>query len=1526
MSLTIDELEVKLSADAKNANDGLKQFSASLGEFANNLKTLENNSNGNAYRNFNKLATSLNKLTTVDAGKLTALSNSLNTFSQTVNSLGTVDKSVNNFVNAITRLGGVDTSKISIAVTNIDNLKNSVNGLQGIDKSVTSFINAISRFDKVDTGKVSEAVKHIGNFAMASNNLTNVDKSITNFINAIIRLNNVDTSKLIPSIANIQMFSTVVSGLKDVDRSVTNFINAISRLANVGNSVEATSSALPRLGTALLSVLKSVNKVKGVDQSVIAFTNAIGRLAQYSQGFVTFQNNVQGFTPALENLINSLNTLPSVNKEVLTLIEGLGNLASSGANLSTIFDKNNSSTTRFSKGFINLRKVLTNTLSAIKATGKGIGFLASKLAMGVGRVTGFSRAISVLKDRFSHTNRQTKGFVSTIGLFYAKMFLVIRAFKWLGSAVKKSMDYIEEFNYFNVTMGKIAKEWQKDFSKYGYESAEAYASSFEGRLKTKISKMSGYLINEQGGLEFTGLKNLGLNVTELTNYAAGLASITNSLGLTGEASIETSKALTMLAGDMSSFRNVDLTDSMNKFRSGIIGQSRALYGFGIDITNATLQEYAYAYGVEKAVKNMTQAEKAQLRLLAILKQSRSAWGDLANTINSPSNMLRQLKTNIDNVARTLGGMLLPAVSKILPYVNALTIALQALLENIAKFFNIDLSKIVADSGVGYDDQYEDVADDVSETGDQADSTTKKLKKLNKQLAGFDDLNNLTSNKTADSASGDGVTDITGGTVDLTDEIKKAVSEYEKIWNRAFNRMTSKAQKIAKKIIKAFTDAWRNDDASGIGKALARWFNRGMNKALKGELGFRKFINKISTLLFTATNGFIDNFNWGHLGDVVGATLRDVFEAQERWFDNVKWKKLGKGLADSLNHFLQSGALKKYLAKTGSILRAGIETAFGLVTNFNFTTLGNEIGQGINTMLDKMNIKRGGTTAWQKLGITITDGISGIFDSATATMKTIRWEDIRDGIVDALFSIDTVKIGTSAGKFVTSVAEAIYDLASDKDSWSELGTRFADGINSFFENTDFKTLGLGLSNIANGIFDFLTEAIKKVDWEKVGNKIGDFISGLDIFQKAGKAVKLAGKIVKGLAKAFKGSLETAPLETALATLLIGLKITGFGSVLAQQITNKIGTALLTADTTKLKAGGKVLGSALAVAMAGYVGLNVGDLIGNKLKKKYGSKTQKTEETDGLMSYLFGDAQATVGEWKDAFEDAFLDEDSTLSKWFSAPVKGWGMIFDGLDTALENVLNKFYETKAYKGIRKLAGFFGVDLPDSATSGGGGHSFETSTSSTTSSPLTKSAVSATVDVDYKPNQASLDAIKAQNKKLSNIDSTIKYNTDKKSYDRAKQLADRMNNIINGTIKYKVTKVSSNNWSVSKIFEENNIKKNASGGLFRGGTWKDVARYAQGGLPSSGQLFVAREQGPELVGNLGGSTAVINNGQIVSSVAKGVQDALLPLAESMIIAINNQAQAQGASVYIDGKEVFTAVMNQNNSFKNRTGYSAFA
>lgn len=88
-------------------------------------------------------------------------------------------------------------------------------------------------------------------------------------------------------------------------------------------------------------------------------------------------------------------------------------------------------------------------------------------------------------------------------------------------------------------------------------------------------------------------------------------------------------------------------------------------------------------------------------------------------------------------------------------------------------------------------------------------------------------------------------------------------------------------------------------------------------------------------------------------------------------------------------------------------------------------------------------------------------------------------------------------------------------------------------------------------------------------------------------------------------------------------------------------------------------------------------------------------------------------------------------------------------------------------------------------------------------------------------------------------------------------------------------------------------------------------IPRLAEGGFPEQGQMFIAREAGAEMVGNIGRKTAVANNDQIVSGIAGGVaeaneeQNALIREQNSLLRALLEK----DSGVYLDGKRLTNSV-----------------
>jgi hypothetical protein len=638
----------------------------------------------------------------------------------------------------------------------------------------------------------------------ASSALNKLASSLTNFQRSL----SIDTSKLTSISNSIQSIANAASSMNTSGiKNISTLTNSINRMGKID------TSGLSRISSALktFSADMAGTKVDGVGD-IASIASSISRLGGVASGRAI--TNIPLLAKNLKQLFTTLSTAPNVSENIIRMTNALAGLASTGAA---------SGRAANSLG----RNLNTYTASAKKAT----------------------------KSTFS--------LAAAFGRFYATYFLVIRGIKSLWKSIEGTTDYIEAFNYYTVAFNKVGKEWGKDFEKFGYDNAEDYAQSFGNRVNELLGKMSGLKVDVDGGLiSESGMKNLGLNLQEITQYASQLASITNSLGQTGEVTTAISKSMTMLAGDISSLFNVDFSTVATNLQSGLIGQSRALYKYGIDITNATLQTYAYKYGIEKAVSEMSQAEKQQLRLLAILDQSKVSWGDLANTINSPSNMIRQFTNNVKEAGMVLGQLFIPVLQKVLPVINGVVIAIKRLLVSVANLLGIKIDFSSFGQGVsGYNEDLEDTADALDKVGTSA-------KNAQSGIRAFDKLKVISTPKSSGSGSGAG-----GAGIDLTKEIMDATAEYEKVWQEAFDKMQNtamgwadKIEKLFEPVKKLFKDLFNGDffeagqDLSGIVTGIFNWMSDAIASVDWYQIGqnIGQFLAGIDwTAVFTSAGNFIE---------------------------------------------------------------------------------------------------------------------------------------------------------------------------------------------------------------------------------------------------------------------------------------------------------------------------------------------------------------------------------------------------------------------------------------------------------------------------------------------------------------------------------------------------------------------------------------------------------------------------------------------------------------------------------------------
>lgn len=888
----------------------------------------------------------------------------------------------------------------------------------------------------------------------------------------------------------IEINAQAVKANEAIDRLVTKLDRLTTSLSKVeGSKLTGLANGIQRLGNAMQTIntvktsdftrlAKNLTKIGGVNVSALnSAASSMSHLTRAFDGLGTVSANAQAVSDMAKN-ISKLG-----NKSVQTAISNIPQLATALNNLMTTLSKS----PQVSQNIIQI----TNAIANLASQGSKVGSASNSI------VRGLNNSSSAAKK----TKKSFKSLASAFGKFYASYFLVVRGIKKLFNSIESTTDYIEAFNYQTVAFNKIASEWSGDYEKYGYENAESYSQSFLNRVNDVLGKMSGLKVDIEGGLlTESGTKNLGLNIQEITQYASQLASVTNSLGQTAEMSTAVTKSMTMLAGDISSLFNVDYSTVANNLQSGLIGQSRALYKYGIDITNATLQTYAYELGLSKAVSEMTQAEKQQLRIIAILDQSRVSWGDLANTINSPSNMLRQFTNNLKEVGMVLGQLFIPLLNKGMPIINGVTIAIKRLLVNIASLMGIKIN--FEDFGQsGYKDTSEGL-EDVTDSFENAASAAEEYKN---ELMGFDEINKLSDNSSGTSLSGGGA----GSSIDLTKEILKATEEYEKAWNEAFANMENEAQKWADSIYKVFQSGQWYESGIFIGKQI----NKAIEKFPWQKTG--KFITNTICNALDFVTGFVSSINWNELGyNIVKAVSEiDIGKIVIKAFDLVI--SLGKGAIDLILGEYQ--AIYEQYGLAGVI--ATLVAPGGIVTVKLFTEIWANISDSkyVQQLIDWWN------TTWQGIKNVFSPVVSWFTDifSAAWTGITTTWasvtsffSNIWNGIVD-IFS-PAVNWFKELFSSIYNTLKSIIDVSVGliKGCWTAITTIFGVAFDWFYNNV-IEPISKPFINLWNSLTEGAAQAWNGI--KSVFSTVADFFGS--IFSSAWQRVKdvfsVGGQIFDGI---------------------------------------------------------------------------------------------------------------------------------------------------------------------------------------------------------------------------------------------------------------------------------------------------------------------------------------------------------------------------------------------------------------------------
>lgn len=666
------------------------------------------------------------------------------------------------------------------------------------------------------------------NIQLTSDTSDAVD-ALDSLIGKLERLNTTDLSGVTSSFAQLAKMAESIGKLGNA--STSNIVatgKAVSTLVDHIRGVDfGDLSQLQVLGTAI----GKLHTAGRNGQSVVAAGQAIKILADYLREIEGYGNvtAVTELAVSISKLANagkngqnivvagqSMKLLADSLREVEVspaMLQTLSQLAASIASIASKTGKRYSEDfTALATGLERLFQVLAraptvddNLVKMVDAIGR-LDAESVKAANGLSRMSDSAQksAVSVrdYADRTKHASVSTHSFTTrlafAIGKFRQIYFVVRRIARLFAKMVDSAMDYVETLNYFNAAFDQVASRADDVFGQAGQEAGSAFTNRFAEEAAKLTEKMSGYAVSASGMVTNTMGTTLGMNPATMMNYQATFAQMASSMGVSSEMATDLSRALTEIGADLASVKNLGFEDTWKNLQSGLVGMSRAVDKYGLNIRNVNLQQKLMELGIDANIQEMNQQDKALLRTIIILENSQYAWGDLADTLQQPANQVRMLKSGIANLGRTIGNLFLPIVAAALPYINAFVVALQKMFEMLVNLMGIEFDWGSV-GGAAINSEWADYLDD---TTDSLGEATKAAEEWKNQILGFDEINKLGS-ESSDSGSGSGAGSNPYVSLQLENALRLALERYQKVWDESYASVNNRVNDIALKIIEWF---------------------------------------------------------------------------------------------------------------------------------------------------------------------------------------------------------------------------------------------------------------------------------------------------------------------------------------------------------------------------------------------------------------------------------------------------------------------------------------------------------------------------------------------------------------------------------------------------------------------------------------------------------------------------------------------------------------------------------------------------
>lgn len=767
-------------------------------------------------------------------------------------------------------------------------------------------------------------------------------------------------------------------------------------------------------------------------------TKAIGNLQSKLQGLGSTLNSLNG-----ASISNFANISKLGSKSAGYAADNIRNLGSALKEVMTTL----SNAPRVSNNIIQM----TNALANLSQQGSKVGSASRSL------VTGLSNTTKSIKS----TRSGFRGLASTIGKFYATYWLVMRAVGKIGSAVDLASQLTEVQNVVDTTFGDMASKVD-DFTKTSIQDF--------GMSELTVKQISS---------RFQALgTSIGISSEQVANGTAvankALMSQNNTLYKTTDSMADMSLNLTRLAGDMASFYDVDQADVAKSLQSVFSGTIAPLRRYGLDLTQATLSEWAMKNGLDANIKSMTQAEKVLLRYNYVMANTQAAQGDFAKTANAWANSVRVLKQEFQAWGSIIGSVVINALKPFVQALSKVMLKVISFTRTVADALGAIFGWTIEISGRGATaDGMEDIADGVGDIGDNADSSNKKAQKLKKTLLSIDEIHALDDNSDSGSGGGSGSGGSGSGGADggVDSSLKKTDGLIEK-YKSSIKDLYSLGKYIGDALASAMESIdWKKiyQKADNFGKGLADFLNGLISPRLFCDLGATiagslntalHFLNSFGTTfdwtnfglsIANGINGFFENFDFALLAKTINAWAQGIYTMLTTAIKNVSWKDVLKGITD----FLSNLDIKTVEIIVGTLLiKKIISLKLGSVAlAFIGKSLSKAIAQAIASKIGFELVKGAG------IGTAIMQAFKTIFASLSTNLGLLI-EGLFSGL--SLGDAITAAFGTGAADLLATIGSAFSAIAGTILSIVNFVKMLKDGFS--WVNEILMVIGVALATI------------------------------------------------------------------------------------------------------------------------------------------------------------------------------------------------------------------------------------------------------------------------------------------------------------------------------------------------------------------------------------------------------------------------------------------------------------------------------